>query len=336
MIIFFPTRLSPTGGSSSFARKFAAGLKALSHSVAFERPQKYDLLLTNASCPLQHLLHAKARRVPIIHRLDGVYYPQSVADKQWRLHNFPLWLTRRLADHIIYQSGYSRHCAETFLGHIRTPYTLIYNGVDTGQFKPDGPAEPLRSNGNRHVFITVSRFRRPDQIDPLIDAFNVYRNRYHADCKLVIIGNFEGTVADRPQQLSQPRIIEFRGIVPNNKLPAYLRAADAFLFTHLNPPCPNNVIEALACGLPVCGVADGAMPELVSSGNSGELLPVQGNGFFSPRQLDPAAIAVTMHKIMQNRLHYSQAARQSALDRFTLDHMINQYLTVLTRLTPNL
>lgn len=330
MIIFLPARLQPTGGSSTFARKFAAGLQPRSHTVAFARPQYYDLLLANAACPPHHLLHAKARHRPIIQRLDGVYYPMTVAGRAWRFHNFPLWLTSRFADHLIYQSDFCRRSAARFLGQISTPHTVIHNGVDTSRFAPSGPQQSLRDHPRQPVCITASRFRRPDQIDPLIATFHHYRRDFAPHSKLVVIGNFEGAVADRPSRY-QDSSITFRGTIPNENLPAYLRAADVFLCTHLNPPCPNNVIEALACGLPVCGVADGAMPELITPGQTGELLAAPHDGFFTPRQLDVSKIASNLHKIMENRSAYSRRARQQALDHLSLERMIACYLDVFQR-----
>ncbi|HMN63001.1 MAG TPA: glycosyltransferase, partial [Anaerolinea sp.] len=44
----------------------------------------------------------------------------------------------------------------------------------------------------------------------------------------------------------------------------------------LNPPCPNAVIEALACGLPVVGFAAGSLPELLDT-QSGRMSPWGGN-----------------------------------------------------------
>src|SRR5690606_22120330 len=42
-----------------------------------------------------------------------------------------------------------------------------------------------------------------------------------------------------------------------------LQASDIFIYSHLNPPCPNSVIEAISCGLPVVGFDSGSMSELL-------------------------------------------------------------------------
>ena len=67
--------------------------------------------------------------------------------------------------------------------------------------------------------------------------------------------------------------IEWLGVVPGDKIPYYNRSAHMYFSAELNPPCPNSVIEALACGLPVVGYDTGSLQELVGSTTLAELLP---------------------------------------------------------------
>ena len=52
-------------------------------------------------------------------------------------------------------------------------------------------------------------------------------------------------------------------------------AGDVFLAFHRNEACPNVVLEAMACGLPILYVESGATPELVGAGG----LPVTKDNF---------------------------------------------------------
>ncbi len=351
MTVFLPIKLTVTGGTSTFARKLQAGLAALGHEVVYTPPPTrdtldYDILLASPRAPLHWLLHAKRHRKPIVHRLDGVYYPATTAGWKFPLYNAPLQLTRALASFVVYQSRYSKYCCDRFLGPSQKSHTIIYNGVDTALFSPTGEKKNLRDNPDQHVFITTARFRRPDQIVPLLKAFKIYRDEYHSNSKFVIIGNFtsRGWLDGGPPPSAQLREhlvgvkaktgpatekhVEYIGSVPNESLPAYLRAADVFLFSHQNPPCPNNVIEAMASGLPICGVADGAMTELISSGMSGMLLPAGNQGFLRARTLDPKTFAANLNTIMKRRDDYATNSRARAMKRFRLNDMASRYTAV--------
>lgn len=333
MVVFLPMVLSPTGGTSSFARKFQAGMHAAGHTVSFTYRPDYDVLLASPRAPWRYLKEARLAGKKIVHRLDGVYYPQTTAGWFYPLFNFPLRRIHRFfADVTIYQSKFSQKSCEYFLGTATHPTSIIYNGVDLEQFSPVGPQGPLKNNPEQHVILTASRFRRADQIEPVSAAFEYYRTHHYTNSKLVVIGNFEGRVQAVPQHYKAHSYVSFLGVVPNDTLAQYLRAADVFLFTHLNPPCPNNILEAMACGLPVVGMADGAMPELITSGQEGELMPTTGTAFYRPRRYDAAALAERIRCVLQNRPRYSQAARRRVEKDFGLEQMIRSYLAVLTAL----
>lgn len=339
MIIFVPIKIRQTGGSSAFAQKLQAGLEQLGHSVIFQWSNEYDVLLVNAQCPLRYLVHAKIYRKPIVQRLDGVYYPMTVAGKKYRLANWPMKLIYRyLADQVIFQSNYSRHCAELFLGGSKKDKAkVIYNAVNTEIFNPKGETVNLRDNPEQKIFITASRFRREDQILPILNAFRIYHEKFQPNAKLVIIGDFtsplklnlpltRGVFTTTDEQLLPT--VQFLGPINNNKLPTYLRSADAFIFTHLNPPCPNNVLEAMACGLPIVGVADGAMTEICLDGQNAELIPSDGDGFWKPRNLNHGLFAANMAKVTKRRQFYAEKSREIATSRFKLETMIEKYMRV--------
>ncbi len=324
-VVWLPIKLRQTGGTSTFARKFQAGMAARGWQISFERPTHFDLLLASPGCPLPWLIAAKIAKIPIIQRLDGAYYPQSVAGRWYRLYNLPLKMVFHMADGFIYQSQYSQRLCDRFLGKNKyRPQVIVYNGVDLERFTPEGHKKTLLGEDSP-VFVTVSRFRRRDQIEPLIAGFLKYNEKYSERGRLFIIGDFVGAAqAMRDKYTTDDRIV-FVGPINNQELPAYLRAADVFLFTHLNPPCPNNVVEAMACGLPICGVADGSMPELVQDRVTGRLLPTAGDAYDRPRKISPDKFADNLNQIMTERTAYSNNARERAIKNFDIQSMLKRY-----------
>lgn len=332
MKVFIPVvKLRDIGGSSIFIHKFSEALKARGHEVFFERPSDYDVLFIVIQCLPQHLLHAKLHGKKIIQRLDGTYY-WSVAKWKYLLLNFPAsFIHRFFADITIYQSEYSKYCALKFLGkpHSKKQY-IIYNGVNVDTFSPQGEVIDVRDNPDQKIFFSASKFRRSDQVIPLIKAYAIYRQKFNPNSKLVLTGSFSGSVAQVPETYKNTPGIQFLGKIPNADLPKYERGADVFVFTHLNPPCPNNVIEALSCGLPICGVADGAMPELTEPGVNSLLLPVSGDAFWHERSYNVEKFAENMHALVQNLPQFSQASHRTAVARFSLYAMLDRYLDAFT------
>lgn len=334
MKIFLPFTIRGIGGTASFAKKFQTGMAAVGHEVFFEYRPDYDVLFLIVQAPFKYLVEAKQKGRPIVQRLDGTYY-WSVAGWKFPLYNLKAAIIRHcFTDVTIYQSQYSKYCANRFLGvKWGENAAIIYNGVDTDVFSPLGESVQLRDYPEQVVFFTASAFRREDQILPILETLKAYEKRYGDRYKLVIAGTFTGAVATLPERFSEYKNIRFLGKIDNEELPKYERAADVFLFTHLNPPCPNNIIEALACGLPVCGVADGAMPELVTNESSGQLLPTTGDAFWKNRSIDSRAFSETLHVTLEHRNTLSQGARNTAVGRYSLNQMIEHYTDILAKIS---
>jgi glycosyltransferase involved in cell wall biosynthesis len=82
-----------------------------------------------------------------------------------------------------------------------------------------------------------------------------------------------------------------RGLKPQSQdLVALYRAADIFVLPSRGDCMPQAVIEAIACGLPVVATRVGAIPEMVTDGVNGYLVPAR-----QPRALAEAIGALVKH-----------------------------------------
>jgi glycosyltransferase involved in cell wall biosynthesis len=139
-----------------------------------------------------------------------------------------------------------------------------------------------------------------------------------------------GRVEERKQQesLRRSRVpLEFTGVVSREQIPALDRSAHLLFSAEINAPCPNSVIEALACGLPVAAFQTGALPELVT-GDAGRLVPFGGDPWKLERP-DLASLASAAAEILADPEHFRQAARRRAQEAFGLDEMVERYLEIL-------
>jgi glycosyltransferase involved in cell wall biosynthesis len=98
----------------------------------------------------------------------------------------------------------------------------------------------------------------------------------------------------------------------------FLAELDVFVMISEPAGCPNASLEALAAGLPVIATDFGGAREQIEHGISGLLTP-RGD----TAALAEAIIAVASDSALRERL--ARAARQRAIERFSLQRMASDY-----------
>ena len=162
----------------------------------------------------------------------------------------------------------------------------------------------------------------------LVESLNrEYRGQLGMPVELIVAGRVSETTKLR--WLKQTDIpLTWAGLVPREQIPALDRAAHLLYSSDINAACPNSVIEALACGLPVLAFDTGALPELVV-GNAGRVVPYGGNPWLLETP-DVPALAEAAIEILSDQPRFRAAARSHAEDMFDLNGMVEAYLQVLT------
>ena len=118
--------------------------------------------------------------------------------------------------------------------------------------------------------------------------------------------------------------ITWAGAVQRQSIPEIDRSAHLFFSADLNAACPNAVIEAMACGLPVAAFDTGALNELVI-GDAGRLVPYGGDPWRLENP-DIPALAEAAAGILRDRPRFSRAARAHAEQALGLENDGLDYL----------
>ena len=142
----------------------------------------------------------------------------------------------------------------------------------------------------------------------------------------MIVGRVDRRTKNRLKHPNAFRI-QFMDTTPREHIPWLMRSSHLLFSAELNPPCPNSVIEALACGLPVVGFDTGSLSELVQ-GNTGRLAPYGGNQW-RLQQPDIPALAEAATEVLQDQDHFRKSARERAESAFDVETMVDEYLKVL-------
>jgi len=272
----------------------------------------------------------RLRGIPIVLNQNGVFYP-AWYPAGWERENAQMAHAYHRASHVFWQSEFCRRCADTFLGPRSGPGEVLYNAVDTSRFTPATGDRPA----GRFRFLMTGKFgastayRIASSIDGIAEA-----RRGGLDVSLQVAGFIDAAVEaqmrERSRALGLGDAIAFTGPYSSAQAPAIYQAADAYIITKHNDPCPNVVIEALASGLPVLYSASGGVAELVGS-EAGVGLAVE-ESFDHVVVPNGAAIAQGIAEIIAARAVMATASRDRALGRYGLHGWIARHSTVFDQL----
>jgi glycosyltransferase involved in cell wall biosynthesis len=321
------------GGVTTFQAKLSAGLAARGIQICNNLGEKpYEaILITGGIRDLAGLWQARRDGARLVQRLDGINWLHR------RLHtgvrhflraeygNWLLALLRaRFSNRVIYQSEFARAWWREQFGLEHIPTYVVHNGVDLSVFTPDGPHE--RPAERLRLLMVEGSLQGGYELGLETAIKLAERLAESLPIELEVVGRISTTIQKTMQEKS---LIPIRwvGMIPNEQIPRVDRSAHLLYSADLNAACPNSVLEALACGLPVVAFATGALPELVA-GDSGRVIPYGGNPWRLDRP-DIPTLAQAAGEILRDLGRFCQAARQHAEEAFGLDKMVDGYLNVL-------
>ena len=288
-------------------------------------------MLSNAIyLPATVVGRVRAAGVPLVLNQNGVFYPGWYPEG-WQRENARMAAVHAAADHVFYQSEFCRRSAEKFLGPRTGRTEILYNAVDTDHFRP-------RQHDDREApfsFLVTGKFgastayRLSSSIAGLAAA-----RAAGLDVRLRIAGLIEPAVEliarAQVDVLGARDMVTFSGPYTGMQAPDVYRSADAYLMTKHNDPCPNAVLEAMACGLPVLYSASGGVPEQVGrDAGFGLTVPETFEEDVFP---EPNAIAEGMAHVISERVSMAAAARRRAVERFDLSQWFARHETIFRSL----
>lgn len=319
-----------TGGMASFRLKFEAGLKKRNIDITYNLDDRSDAVLLIAGTRfLLDLKRVRQRGIRLVQRLDGINWVHRVKWSGIRYTtraiygNFILSLIRNhFADKVIYQSQFIKTWWEDWYGVVNKPSNVIVNGVDLDVYNPNGEHERpdyvyrmLLLEGSLARGLNSGLFHGVAVAEKLAEKIPME----------VIVA---GTVDEQTQKKLQSKVpIKFLGTVPREKIPQLIRSSHLMYCAEVNPPCPNSVIESLACGLPVIGFDSGSLKELV--GDSAGVIVPYGSNPWRLETPDISALAVAAERILLEQNQFRTFARKRAESEFGLDKMVESYLKIL-------
>ena len=216
----------------------------------------------------------KKNNIPIIHNQNGVFYKGWYGDG-WEEKNKDMSYQFHEADYVFFQSNFSKNCSEKFLGIRRGPSEILYNAVDTNFFYPK-KNKVLSSE----LKILVTGKYQEHLFYSLVFIINILNelNKNKISATVNFAGYYDPRVIKKLTLMATKYNIQdkikFLGTYSQDKADTIYDSADVYFYFVHQSNCPNSVIEAMSCGLPVMCTNTGGLPEIVSN-DSGICLDTQ-------------------------------------------------------------
>jgi 1,2-diacylglycerol 3-alpha-glucosyltransferase len=194
---------------------------------------------------------------------------------------------------------------------VDSPIDVVPNGVDLQPFQETIiPAQrsDLGFSETDDVLVYVGRLGPEKNLPFLLRSFAGTRQAY-SGVRLLLIGdgsernNLEATAS----QLGVQDSVRFLGAIEYEKIPAYLKMADAFVTASVTEVHPLTVIEAMAAGLPILGICSPGIGDLILDGETGLLVATEDLASFT-------ALMVRMVRERELRQRMGENATQSSRD----------------------
>lgn len=227
-------------------------------------------------------------------------------------------LKRRLCARLAAHVAVSERSAREVEAYARLPagsVRVVRNGV------PDlGPVEPLPHEGV--VLVAVGRLNAQKGFDVLLQAL---QQLHHEDgVRLLIVGGGEEHEALTRQSSALGLGEQVRITGWTDQVRDFLSRGDVFVLPSRSEGFPLAIVEAMLAGLPVVASEVGGVPEAVSDGESGLLVPKD----------DPERLATALQRLIddpQLRVRMGRRGRNLAT-RFTDERMARSYLDLWLQL----
>ena len=290
--------------------------------VAFpHRPRDFNLLyLGSSSLPTDEqtvIGLAQRRGAPVVVNQNGVAYPAWAGSATERL-NARLRGVLRAATHVVYQGDFCKQAADEFLGPPQGSWEILRNAVDTDEFTP---AE--RAPEGEPLMLLAGDQSQAYRLETALETLALL-----PEARLLVTGSVVGG-QELIDELGLAGRVDFAGRYAQRDAPALYRRAHVLLHPKVRDPCPNVVLEALACGVPVVHSASGGVPELVEDAGIGVPSETTWERDVPPA---PAELADAVRTVLASLDSYRGRARARAVEHFDLAPWVERHTALFAEL----
>jgi starch synthase len=221
---------------------------------------------------------------------------------------------------------------------------VVYNGIDTEQYKPDsgtGVTQRLGIDPSRPSVVFVGRITRQKGLPYLMRACR----SLPADVQIVLLAGapdtkeiaaeVEALAAELSAERGPQGVIWVQEMLPKHEVVQVLTHATVFVCPSIYEPMGIVNLEAMACETAVVATATGGIPEVVADGETGLLVPIEQLEDGSGTPVDPekfvADFAAAMNDLVADPARAKAmglAGRRRAVEQFSWSRIAQDTMAV--------
>ena len=270
----------------------------------------------NTQAMLEGVLAARLARVKrVIHTDHGRLYPDR------RSYVLAERLMSHLTDAVVGVSERTRDQLRTHQRIADRRLHVIPNGVDASEYEVKRDPQRLRSelglSPTAPVIGIAARLVIEKGLTYLLKAMPLLLREYPSICAVVAgEGKLEHSLRAEADSLGISSNVRFVGL--RNDIPALTQMLDVYVLPSISEGLPMALLEAMAAARPIVATAVGGIPEAVTHGETGILVP----------PADPSAFASAVIELLRNPAKMRSlgaAGRARFLERYHARAMVRAY-----------
>lgn len=246
MIIHFDNvNLASNSGPNSFAQRLHKSLTDEGHTVIIEDGKCADISLV--------FIEPSGRQLSkvIVQRLDGIWFaPHEFESKNKSIKNL-----YTQCNHVVWQSNFDKRMTENWWGS--RAGSVIKNGIEVTEQNNLDLQKQIESLKSKHekIFVCSANWHPQKRLKENLELFRLLKKSYPTACLIVMGSNANITEES----------VYVTGSLPHSYCLQIFRNCDWMLHLAWLDHCPNTVIEAISCGLPVICSEHGGTKEIVQN-----------------------------------------------------------------------
>ncbi len=306
---------SLTAFAKTLLSKPVKTLSAIAKVVWHGRDRPIDIIKNLAVLPLTLQFHQLGSERGITHwhghwaniPTTACWFLQQIHGVSWSaaIHGEDIFSANRFLSYKLNDAEFSVVCSGYFCNHLKTELGLMqpddvhlnYHGLDPRVMERSGSRTfNERSGSDTLKLVSIGRLVPTKGHDVLIRACGILKHKHNVSLELQLIGS--GPIESELKALAESEnvtdLIQFRGGLAFEDVLSTLEQADMFCLAPRlipgHPPdgIPNVIAEAMALRVPVVSTRVSAIPELLESGKTGQLVEVDDVEGFAAAVLELA------------------------------------------------